>query len=145
MFQIQFSIKSLHVGDGFSVAGKRTYRDKDERGKKPCFLFIRITTLVDTLSQVSAVISIWKKIGGHKIFVNPELGGKTKIQLLCTQLFLIWNPDLSVNQHLWMFITYAFSPTRPSGPSWSTSHKVCLCVVCVFVPWILDVHWLVHN
>ena len=26
--------------------------------------------------------------------------------------------------------SFCFSPTRPSGPSWSNSCKVCLCVVC---------------
>ena len=31
---------------------------------------------------------------------------KIKNQLLCTQHFLIWNPNLAVHQHLWKFITY---------------------------------------
>ena len=31
-----------------------------------------------------------------------------------------------------------FSPTWPSGPSWCSSRKVCLCVVCVFIPFPCD-------
>ena len=38
------------------------------------------------------------------------------------------------------FVGY-FSPTLPSGPSWSSSQRVCLCVclsVCLFVPFQCD-------
>ena len=93
-------------------------------------------------SQKSSIIAF---ISHNSTLIFPCLWAIVASTLASSPWVVILSPKyrtyplcltLKASKYNWIYLQ--FSPTRPSGPSWFSSCKVCLCVVClcvcVFVP-----------